>query len=226
MSGHTPPTVADRWIYHFTHLDNLPGILAAGELRCDVSAREGMTRTEVGAADIKEARRRRTIPIPPGGHVGDYVPFYFAPRSPMMYRIACEHRDRVADRYPGGDTPLVYLVTTVGAVDRDGLAWVASDGNAATATTEFTSDLGELAGMVDWPLMSAERWNSTPDDPDRQRRRQAEFLVHASLPLTLVRWVGVQAEERGLQVGKLLLDHALAHRIIVRPHWYYGYGRG
>jgi hypothetical protein len=97
---------------------------------------------------------------------------------------------------------------------------------AATATTEFTSDLGALERMVDWPLLRAERWNNTPEDPDRQRRRQAEFLVYRSLPLTLIRWVGVHDDEIRSQVDKLLVGHALARRIIVRPRWYYGYERG
>jgi hypothetical protein len=105
------------------------------------------------------------------------------------------------------------------------LTWVATDGNAATATTEFTSSLNEMAKMIDWPLMRAERWNNTPEDPDRQRRRQAEFLIYRELPLTLVRWVGVQSEQASSQVGKLFADHALARRIIVRPRWYYGYER-
>lgn len=225
MTDAVVPAAADCWIYHFTHVDNLSAVLAAACLSCDAVARQGMTRTEVGATDIKESRRRRAIPIAPGGHVGDYVPFYFAPRSPMMYRIACDHRDSVPDRYRGGDMPLAYLVTTVGAVVSAGLTWVATDGNAATATTEFTSDLKVMAELIDWPLMKAERWNNTAEDPDRQRRRQAEFLVHHELPLTLIHWVGVQSDRYRSQVGKLLVDHALGQRIIVRPGWYYGFGR-
>lgn len=216
---------ADRWIYHFTHVDNLTGILAADHLSCDYVARQGITRTEVGASDIKESRRQRSIPIAPGGYVGDYVPFYFAPRSPMMYRIACDHRDSVPDRYQGGDKPLVYLVTTVGAVIDAGLTWVATDGNAATATTDFTSALATMDQMVDWPLLEAERWNNTAEDPDRQRRRQAEFLVYREVPLRLIRWVAVDSERHRSQVSKLLVDHALAGRVIVRPRWYYGYER-
>ncbi|HEX5199627.1 MAG TPA: DarT ssDNA thymidine ADP-ribosyltransferase family protein [Actinoplanes sp.] len=82
-----------------------------------------------------------------------------------------------------------------------------------------------MVEMVDWRLMEAERWNNTPDDPDRQRRRQAEFLVHRALPLELVRWIGVQSDHRASQVGKILADHPLDRRIIVRPRWYYGYER-
>jgi hypothetical protein len=107
-----------------------------------------------------------------------------------------------------------------------GATWVATDGNAATATTEFTSDLTDMNRMIDWPLMTAERWNSTQDDLDRQRRRQAEFLVYGELPLSVIRWVAVHSDDRASQVGKLLEDHALGQRIIVRPNWYYGYERG
>jgi hypothetical protein len=49
--------------------------------------------------------------------------------------------------------------------------------------------------------------------------------VYRELPLSLVRWVGVQSDRYASQVGKLLVDHALAQRIIVRPNWHYGYGR-
>ena len=143
----------------------------------------------------------------------------------MMYRIACDRRDGIPNRYAGGDKPLAYLVTSVGAVVAAGATWVATDGNAATATTEFTSDLNAMARMVDWPLMTAERWNNTPQDLDRQRRRQAELLVYGELPLSVIRWVAVHSDERASQVGKLLVDHALGQRIIVRPHWYYGYER-
>jgi hypothetical protein len=218
-----PPT--DPWVYHFTHVDNLGAIRATGELMCDVVARQGMTRTEVGATDIKEWRRQRAIPIAPGGHVGDYVPFYFAPRSPMMYRIACDHRDSIPGRYPGGDMPLVYLVTTVATVAEAALEWVATDGNAANATTEFTSDRRALRRLVDWPLMRAERWSNTEEDPDRQRRRQAEFLVHRSLPMTMIRWVGAYSDHYRSRVAEVFAGHPLAERIIVRPTWYYGYER-
>jgi ssDNA thymidine ADP-ribosyltransferase, DarT len=217
--------VRSRFVYHFTHFDNVRAICDSGFIRCDVAAREGLTRTEVGDPEIKESRRRRRIPVGPGGQVGDYVPFYFATRSPMMYRIACDHRDSIAGRYPQGDRPLIYLVTTVGAVVDAALAWVATDGNAATATTEFTADLRRLDAMVDWPLMRAERWNNTAEDPDRQRRRMAEFLVHDRLPTSLIHWIGTSGEDVESHLRMQLGDHPLAGRIIVRPHWYYGYER-
>ncbi|GIF77340.1 type II toxin-antitoxin system toxin DNA ADP-ribosyl transferase DarT [Asanoa siamensis] len=215
----------DQWIYHFTHMDNLQRIFSTGRLLCDVAARDGQTRTEVGDPAIKQSRRLRPVLAGPGGLVGDYVPFYFASRSPMMYRIACDHRDSKPDCYAGGDRPLVYLVTTIGAVVDAGLAWVGTDGNAATATSEFTADLGSLSTMVDWPLMMAERWSNAQDDMDRQRRRQAEFLVHDALPTQLIRWIATYSDQHRSQAGRLISGHPLAERIIVRPKWYYGFER-
>ncbi|MBX7268333.1 DUF4433 domain-containing protein [Micromonospora sp. Llam7] len=217
--------VRSRWIYHFTHVDNIEAIFNSGYLACDFAAREGLTRTEVGDPAIKESRRRRPVLAGPGGQVGDYVPFYYAPRSPMMYRIACDHRDSKPNCYPGGDRPLVYLLTQVGSAVGAASGWAGTDGNAATATTEFTADLQALNEMIDWPLMTAERWNNTADDMDRQRRRQAEFLVHQRLDAQLIQWVGVHDDHHYSRVQALLAGHPLAERIIVRPDWYYGYGR-
>ncbi|WP_433089778.1 type II toxin-antitoxin system toxin DNA ADP-ribosyl transferase DarT [Dactylosporangium sp. CA-052675] len=222
MSDHMR-AARDHRIYHFTHLDNMSEIHQVGRLMGDAAARQGHMRREVGDPAIKEARRRRVLPLPPGGRVGDYVPFYYAPRSPMMFRIACDHRDGIAGRYPGGDRPLVYLVSSVGAIVDAGLTWLATDGNAATATTEFTADLGRLHDMIDWPLMVAERWNNTEDDPDRQRRRMAEFLVHQQVPLSAIRWLATYSEFYAARLRETLGDHELTDRIIVRPSWYYGY---
>jgi len=76
-------------IMHFTHVDNLPGILAAGCLLAD-SLVDHSSELQVEAADldIKAVRRRTRVPLAPHGCVADYVPFYFAPRSPHALQAA------------------------------------------------------------------------------------------------------------------------------------------
>jgi hypothetical protein len=135
----------------------------------------------------------------------------------MMYRISCDHRDSVPDRYQGGDKPLVFLVTTVRVIVDAGLRRVASDGNAATATSDFTTDLPTMTRMIDWPLMRAERWNSTTvrtpsEEPGERGTRPGA-------------WIAVYSDRQMSQVGKVLSDHPLGQRIIVRPRWYYGLER-
>jgi hypothetical protein len=214
-----------REILHFTHINNLTEIVRQGEVYCDAVARNGAVQVEAGDPAIKERRRRRIVNAGPGGFVGDYVPFYFAPRSPMMYRIACDCRDSVPDRYQGGDRELVYLLSTVENVLDHDLDWVASDGNAATGTTSFFDDPHEAEASIDWPLMRATMWNDTADDLDRQRRRMAEFLVHQRVPLTLFDQVAIYSDAYVEAVRAALTGSHLAGRILVRPAWYYGYQR-
>ena len=73
-------------IYHFTDVANLPAILAAGELRCHRMAANAV---DVGDPSIKSRRALIDVKCGPGGKVCDYVPFYYAPRSPMLYSIMC-----------------------------------------------------------------------------------------------------------------------------------------
>jgi hypothetical protein len=208
-------------IYHFTHIDNVESILAAGRLVGDVLVRELPGFTEVGDVAIKDRRRRRSIPVGPGGTVADYVPFYFAPRSPMMFRIFYDHRDGAPERYPDGVDPLVYLVSSVDAVVEAGLTWVGSDGNCTMAPTRFTTDVAELTAMVDWPLMTETYWTNTPEDSDRVRRRSAEFLVHRELPVTALLGYAVRTKERAAQLEEVLARHdqETSYRT-VRPEWY------
>lgn len=223
MTAAPGTSVHEWWVLHFTHLNNLPSIVAAGALSCDRQARQGPMHTEVGDTSIKEARRQRVVTVGPGGTVGDYVPLYFAPRSPMMFRIACDCRDAAPGRYLGGDRPLIYLAARVRAVADSGLAWVATDGNARAKITRFSSCLAEVEEMIDWELMRQKMWNSNLDDPDRERRRAAELLVHRQAPLSLFHEVIAYSECYAALARVALGNQPLAQRVIVRPDWYYGY---
>jgi hypothetical protein len=222
------PECRETLVYHFTHVANLPAVLTEGALLADAQVPRSRLTADVGDPGVKNARRRRPVPVHPGGVVADYVPLYFAPRSPMLYRIACDHRDRVADRYGDGEDPLVYLVSSVERIDAGGAVWLATDGNAAAAVSQFTRAVGQLATFIDWPLMSERFWASNTADPDRQRRRMAELLVHRRLPLSAL--VGfatrTQETERRLRTS-LAATGRTDDYVAVRPDWYYGLsGRG
>ena len=75
-------------IYHIVHVDRLASIVADGRLRCDAEiARTGAPGTTIGMNDIKRRRLTKTLNSHPGLYVGDCVPFYFCPRSIMLYVI-------------------------------------------------------------------------------------------------------------------------------------------
>ena len=76
-------------IYHIAHVDRLPSILADQFLWCDreVQRREPVG-TTIGMNGIKQRRLNEIrLSSHPNLYVGDCVPFYFCPRSVMLYLI-------------------------------------------------------------------------------------------------------------------------------------------
>ena len=98
-------------LYHITHVDNLPDILAAGGLWSDAAMiAQGGPTASIGMSNIKQRRLGLPVKCHPGDHVGDYVPFYFCPRSIMLYLIYCaNHLDMT---YKGGQTAILHLEGT------------------------------------------------------------------------------------------------------------------
>ncbi|MBI4230343.1 MAG: DUF4433 domain-containing protein [Planctomycetes bacterium] len=204
-------------LYHFTHIRNLPGIVGAGRIDCDAEAGSHPgERISIAHPHLKERGARRPVPIPPGGTLADYARFYFASRSPMLAAIAYGG----VEGYRQGQDPIVYLCSSVGAVMQAGLRWVATDVHAALALAEFFSDADALQRKVDWGAMERKYWRATEEDPSLPERRQAEFLVHRSLPWTLVDEIGVRTAGMKREVEGIL--GGVGHRppVSVRPGWY------
>ena len=70
---------------------------AAGALRCDAEVQTaGALARETADPDLKD--RRRSVAVPGTGQVlADYVPFYVAPRSPTLLRVATGRVHRHSD---------------------------------------------------------------------------------------------------------------------------------
>jgi ssDNA thymidine ADP-ribosyltransferase, DarT len=214
----SPASGSPHWVMHFTHLKNLPGILAAGGLSADNKVERGSALlVEAADLDIKDSRRTIQVARPPYGCVADYVPFYFAPRSPMLYKLA----KGSVPTYTDGQDPLIYLVSTVENIAATGQHWLFSDGNCASAVTEIFDDLSVLDTVVDWQIMDDPIWKNTADDPDRMRRRMAEFLVHEHVPLTCISGVAARNEAIRRQVADMLAAHSVQLPAWVRAGWYF-----
>ncbi|MCS6829331.1 MAG: DUF4433 domain-containing protein [Armatimonadota bacterium] len=204
-------------IYHITHHSNLPRILTAGGLLCDKEASDGCA-VSIAYADLKQRREHVAVPCEPGGVLADYVPFYFAPRSPMLYAI---HKGFVS-HYAGGQNEIVYIASSVQTVQRRRLPFVFTDGHPVVRITRFFNRLNNL-NQLDWQIMRARAWHNTEDDPDRKRRRQAEFLVYRFFPWEAVEMLGVVDLEMRERVLTYLHDHAQQSvpPVYLRSSWYY-----
>lgn len=204
-------------LFHFTHVDNLPAIASHGLLSDRAATRRGLLTTDVGNQSIKSKRRTIQVRITPGGVIADYVPFYFAARSPMLGSV---HKRNVPT-YAGGQEGLVYLVTDVDAiVDRD-LPFVFTDRHPVANYARFSNRIEDLDRFVDWPLMEARYWNDTFDDPGRMHRRMAEFLVHRRVPWEAFTALAARTDEDAARAQASLAKVSADLAIRVRQDWYF-----
>ena len=212
-----PP--AQPKIYHITHVDNLAQIIVGGELVCDAEMiRRGGPAASIGMAGIKHRRLNLPVRCHPGDVVGDYVPFYFCPRSVMLYLLYRSNHSELT--YRGGQGPIVHLEADLGEVvawaDADRRRWAFTLSNAGAWYAEFRAHLRHLP-EIDWDAVQARDWR----DPDIKEAKQAEFLVHHSFPWELVSRIGVQTPAMRRRVDGILTGSAAKPLIEVRADWYY-----
>jgi hypothetical protein len=215
-------------IFHITAIPNLVGIAKSKMLHANaVLQKKKIQHANIAYQGAQGKRATKLVARPPGGAIHDYVPFYFAPRSPMLMAInggrveGCAYRQR----------DIVHFVTTVEAVAAEDLPFVFYDYNATLDYASCYSDLRHL-DKIDWDLFYeiprldgyCAYWFSDVNKPRYIRRmetRQAEFLVHKSVPLNLMDCVGVYSPEKAGEVQEVFDDAGINIPVEVKTAWYY-----
>jgi hypothetical protein len=214
-SGDSP----DRLLYRIVHIENLPTLLRRGGLHAPNSTpNDGLQYRTIHNPNVQASRSVSSIPCGPGGTIHDYIPFYFGPLSVMLLNL---HTGRVPG-YDEGQSPIVYLVSSIERVVAAGRPWVFSDGHGLAALSSWY-DRAEELDQVDWELVGQRYWADSPEDNDRQRRKQAEFLVWQHLPWTAIAGIGVlnAAAKAAVQSTLAGFPTAAATRVLVKRDWYY-----
>lgn len=206
-------------IYRIIHLDNLGVCLQRGGLHApNHTPDDGLTYRTIHNVDIQLHRRVTPIPCGPGGVVHDYVSFYFGYRSPMMFQL----KTGWVEGYNEGQRPLVYLVSNAQAVEQSGAGFVFSDGHGIANFTQWFDALDNL-DTVDWGMVYERIWRDTPDDMDRQRRKQAEFLVHRFCNWSLIEEIVVINNRMKDKVEAIMnrFPSSLLRSVRTSREWYY-----
>jgi hypothetical protein len=206
-------------ILRFLHIDNLAVVMQRGGLHApNFTPSDGLSYRVIHNCEVQSKRAVRLVPCGPGGVIHDYVPFYFGPLSPMMFNLK-------TGRVPGytdGQEPLIYLGSKAQVVERAGVKFAFSDGHGIAAFTSWFDDLAQLE-KVDWTMVAQRYWKDKPEDMDRQRRKQAEFLVHRFCDWALIQAVMVFDEVRKAQVERVFacFPSEMHRPILVKRDWYY-----
>ena len=203
-------------IYHICHVDRLASIVAGGLLSDAEVQRQAPPGTVIGMSNIKQRRLTElTLDSHPGLYVGQCAPFYFCPRSVMLFLI---HRRNPELTYKGGQELIVHLEAdlydAVAWAQANGRRWAFTLSNAGSYYFEDRADLAQL-NQIDWTAVATTQW------PAVKERKQAEFLMEQSFPWHLIERIGVYSGAINAQVAHALPVGGHRPPVAVLPAWYY-----
>lgn len=201
-------------IFRITHIANVPWILANG-LHCPNSGHSDPAYIQIGNADLIKKRTRRTVHIPPGGTLNNYIPFYFTPFSPMLLNIKTGYNG-VTQR-PMEE--IAIIVSSLREVHKRGLDFLFTDRHAYLEAATYYDDLDQL-DCIDWAILQARDFKRDPEEPGKFERYQAEALIYNYLPIAAVQGIVCYGKPQQEQIQRECDNLGLETAVLCNPKWY------
>jgi len=175
-------------LYRITHVHNIPHILQNG-ITHRTSAYANPNYVSIGDVSLIENRADRrvmidngdkSIAIPPSIILGEFIPFYFGVRMPMLYTI------QVGGNFVANATPpqnIIYIACSLSSVLESTETCYFSDGHATNNFSSFydRTFIDQLPSIIDWNAVKAIYWGGQ-DNLNIKRKKQAEFLTKEDVP--------------------------------------------
>ena len=212
-----PPKTTDNiYLYRMTHIGNIPHVLSNGIVHKS-SPLADPNYIPIGDVSLIDYRKTREVNV--GGKqivLGDFIPFYFGVRMPMLIVVQSGGNFVEHARQP---QEIIYVVVSLKNIIQSGYTFYFSDGHATNFLTNFFSakDIAELPSLIDWNAVAEKYW-SNEDDLDLKRRKQAEFLIKEDIaPQNIVGFICYNSSAK-----QKLIDMGVDANIIkINPQAYY-----
>ncbi len=206
------PNLNKIYLYRMTHIMNIPHILNHGITHIS-SPNSNPDFVSIGDSSLINTRNEFILNN--GRKLGDYIPFYFGARMPMLYVIQRGY-NLVS---PTRSENIVYIVSSVQKMIELNLDFVFTDGHAVDKfSVQYTqADIENIEDLIDRKAISARYWNDE-NDLDLKRRKEAEFLVLGDISITAVLGYIIYneaAKDRMLNFG------VKEEMIIIKPEYYF-----
>lgn len=158
------------YLYRMTHIENILHILENG-ITHSTSAFANSDFVSIGDGNL--IATRNDFLLNNGRRLGEYIPFYFGVRTPMLY-VVQNGFNMVA---PTPAENIVYCVRSVQKIIDLQLDYVFTDGHAVDGfSSQYTaSDILNIDTILDKNAIKAKYWKDE-NDLDRKRRKEAEFF--------------------------------------------------
>jgi ssDNA thymidine ADP-ribosyltransferase, DarT len=191
-----------------------------GELLSDAEAlKQSLTHEVVGIGDIKKRRLESCkVKCYPDTMVGEYVPFYFCPRSIMLYLLHKGNHANLA--YTGGQRPIVHLEADLTQVlnwaQENQIRWAFTNQNASAVYAQFYNQIDQF-GQIHWDHVHERNWQ----DALIKEHKQAEYLHYGTFPCHLFSRI-IVIDERVQQFATERISEAKnVPPVVIEPEYYY-----
>ena len=192
-----PQEHADKFFYHFTHIENLESIIKNGFLSTNKKVKLDISHKDVANGNIQDRRSRMTVPINPGGTIHDYVPFYFCTINPMLLSLV-NHKN-IDQMF------MIFFAVSINKILDPNVIFTDASANTAELPNFYTDpkDLSKLK----WDSILSQKWG-VKDDNDRHQK-MAETLVYNSLSISDVDTIIVWNDSIKEGIEKLFQQHGV-----------------
>lgn len=193
-----------------THIANIADIIQVGIVHPN-SSKSNPSYVPIGDPTAIETRSLRKLSN--GETIGDYIPFYLGPRTPMLYVIQHGYNN-VKRQHP---KDIVYCVISLEDLINDNVYCLFTDGHALNKITKTYEGnlLKDIDKFVKYEDVYADFWN---DSPDLKRRKEAELLLRDDLPVHYIKYYLVYNEDARSKLLSLDVDET---KIKVTPKFYF-----
>lgn len=202
-------------IFRIVHRENVPWILRHG-MYCRNARTQDPNYHTIGNPDLIDKRRRRPVPIPPGGMLSDYIPFYFTPYTPMLLNIKTGYGGVM--KRPNEE--VVIFVSSLHKLNESDIQFLFTDRHAYLVNAEFYDDVKNL-GKLDWKILQNRDFRRDPDDPGKMERYQAEALVYNQIPVEAFIGLVCYTDKVCGDMAKLVDNYGLQLQVVKRTGWYF-----
>ena len=183
--GRAKMKIDDIYLYRMTHIENIPHILQYGIVH-NSSPNRNPDFVSIGDKSLIDFRSTKSVNACGKNIVlGDFIPFYFGVRMPMLLVIQTGwnfvEKARKAEE-------IVYVAIPLKKIVERGSLFYFSDGHATDSLTTFydANDISRLPSIIDWNAIKSKFWSGDGIDTDIKRRKQAEFLVKEDVPADFI----------------------------------------
>ncbi|WP_205748298.1 type II toxin-antitoxin system toxin DNA ADP-ribosyl transferase DarT [Dyadobacter bucti] len=216
--------MADIKIYRMLHVDNIPHILQYGITHKN-SPQANPNFVTIGDLSLIDTRNKKMVRVDNGDldalnvpsiTLGDFIPFYFGVRMPMLYVM--QHGGNFV-RQATPPENIIYLACSVQRIVNSKINYFFSDGHGTDGYTAFydRSKIQELPSLIDWSAVKSSYWGGQ-ENLIVKRKKQAEFLVASDLPADFIIGYGCYSEAVKTKLKGLGIEDVMIKTI---PQAYY-----